>query len=132
MKPPRWLEQDALLLLQSASLARFGGAEGIADIGLLESALARPINQFHLGKAGDIADLAAAYAFGLVKNHAFTDGNKRIAFLACGVFLEQNGKNLRASPTEAIEAVVALAAGRIGEAEFAEWLRRNYRPLKAK
>jgi death-on-curing protein len=125
MKEPKWLDKEALMLLHGMSLARFGGAPGIRDEGLLESALIRPINQFDLGSDLDLVDIAAAYAFGLGKNHAFVDGNKRIAFLACGLFLEQNGKRLNAEPLDAIAAVMALAAGDIGEKEFAAWLRGN-------
>jgi death-on-curing protein len=130
MKEPKWIEKNALLLLHRASLARFGGAEGIRDEGLLDSALARPINRFHYGQSDDtpcdLADLAASYAFGLVKNHAFVDGNKRAAFLASGVFLQVNGKKLDASAADAIAAMMALADGSIGEPEFAVWIRSNW------
>jgi death-on-curing protein len=124
---PVWLEKQALLLLHRASLARYGGADGVHDEGLLESALARPINLFHYGRASDVAEFAASYAFGLAKNHAFVDGNKRTAFLACGVFLELNGIKLNANPADAIQAVIALADGSIGEQEFAAWIRKNSR-----
>jgi len=127
MKEPVWVERTALLLLQSASIARFGGAEGIRDEGLVNSALARPINLLRYGEARDLADLAAAYAFGLVKNHAFVDGNKRAAFLACGIFLEINGKTVSAGFADAIAAVTALADGTIREREFAAWIRINWR-----
>jgi death-on-curing protein len=127
MKEPRWIEKDALLLLHGVALARFGGDEGIRDEGLFDAALARPRNRFAYGEAKDLADLAAAYAFGLAKNHPFFDGNKRAAFLACGVFLEINNKKLRPETTDAIAAVVALAAGAIGEPQFAAWIRANWR-----
>lgn len=127
MEEPVWIEKEALLLLHGTGLARFGGADGIRDEGLLESALARPLNLFHYGQANDLADLAASYAFGLVKNHAFIDGNKRAGFLACGLFLEMNGKALHAAVPDAIAAVIALADGSIGEREFGEWIRQNWR-----
>ena len=126
MKAPVWLEKTALLLLQSVSIARFGGAEGVRGEGLVESALARPIDLLRYGEAYDLADLAATYAFGLVKNHAFVDGNKRAAFLACGIFLDINGKSLGAEFADAIAAVTALAGGTIGEHEFAAWIRANW------
>ena len=127
MNEPVWLEQETLLLLHSSSIARFGGAEGARDRGLLASALARPRNLFAYEKVNDLADLAAAYAFGLIRNHAFVDGNKRIAFLAVGIFLNLNGAALNAETADAISAVVALAEGSIGEQEFAAWIRANLR-----
>jgi death-on-curing protein len=127
MKEPIWLDREAMLLLHGVAVARFGGAEGISDEGFLDSALARPINHFRYRQGSDLADLAASYAFGFAKNHPFTDGNKRMAFLACGVFLGLNGKTLDAEIPDAIAAVVALAQGAIGEREFAAWIRANWR-----
>jgi death-on-curing protein len=129
MKEPIWLERDALLLLHGTSLARFGGAGGIRDVGLLDSALARPVNLYNYKQANDLADLASSYAFGLIKNHALLDGNKRIAFLACGMFLERNGKVLVAESPDAISALMALADGTITEREFAAWIRENWRSV---
>jgi death-on-curing protein len=123
MKEPIWVEKDALLLLHAKSLARFGGLEGLRDEGLLDSALARPRNAYLHEEACDIAALAAAYGYGLAKNHPFADGNKRAAFMAIGVFLDANGWDLNAEPADAIRAVMALASGEIGEAELAAWLR---------
>ena len=123
MTEPVWVEKEALLLLHTKGLARFGGVEGIRDEGLLDSALARPRNAFHHDRLNDIAGLAASYAFGLAKNHPFADGNKRAAFMAVGLFLGVNGWELNAEPVDAIRAVVALAGGEIGEGEFAAWLR---------
>jgi death on curing protein len=125
MKQPIWIERIALELLHGAGLARFGGPPGLRDEGLLESALARPKNAFHYDRKTDVAALAASYAFGIAKNHPFIDGNKRAAFLACGVFLELNGRKLIAAPLDAYAAVVALAGGTLGEEEFAAWLRQN-------
>lgn len=119
-----WINKRALLLLHGESVAEHGGAAGMRDEGLLDSALARAPNRAAYG-APDVAELAAAYAFGIARNHPFVDGNKRAAFLAAGVFLRLNGSRLAASQAEATAAVLALAAGELDEAGFAEWLRRN-------
>jgi death-on-curing protein len=129
MKAPRWINKHALLLLHGVSLARFGGADGIRDEGLIDASLARAQNQLRYGHAKDLADLAAAYAFGFAKNHPFVDGNKRMAFLSCGLFLEINNKHLAAEPADAISAVVALADGTISEPQFAAWIRKNLRQV---
>src|SRR5690348_2190767 len=118
MKEPAWVEKEALLLLHLKALVRFGGAEGLRDEGLLDSALARPRNAFHYDGQKDIAVLAAAYAFGLARNHSFVDGNKRAAFMAMGVFLAANGWTLKADSVGAIQAMMALAGGEIGENQF--------------
>ena len=129
MTEPVWVEKEALLLLHGKSLARFGGLEGVRDEGLLDSALARPLNAFHYDGLRDIAGLAASYAFGLAKNHPFADGNKRAAFMAVGLFLGANGWELDVDPAEAIREVLALAGGEIGEGEFAAWLRLHIKPI---
>ena len=118
----RWIDRRALDLLHDESIAEHGGASGVRDEGLLESALARPQNLLAYGEP-DVAALAAAYAFGLAKNHAFVDGNKRAAFLAVGMFLSINGWKLVTTQSEATLAVLALAAGEIDEEEFAAWMR---------
>ena len=125
MKEPAWVEKEALLLLHAKSLARFGGAEGLRDEDLLDSALARPRNAFQYDEVRDIPGLAASYAFGLARNHPFVDGNKRMAFMAVGLFLGANRWRLTAEPADAIRAVQALASGEIGEAQFAAWLPLN-------
>jgi death-on-curing protein len=125
MREPVWVEKEALLLLHSKTLARFGGAEGVRDEGLLDSALARPRNAFHYNEQKDIVALAASYAFGLARNHPFVDGNKRMAFMAMGVFLAANGWILKAGAVEAIQAMTALADGEIDERQLAAWLKRN-------
>ena len=123
----RWIDQRLLVLLHDESLADHGGASGIRDAGLLDSALARPVNRAFYGgePAPDLAELAAAYAHGLAKNHPFVDGNKRAAFLSVGLFLGLNGWRLTASQAEATLAVFALAGGDWEEATFADWLRRH-------
>ena len=128
---PVWLERQALLLLHGESLAEHGGAPGVRDEGMLESALARPQNKLQYG-APDVHELAAAYAFGFAKNHAFIDGNKRAALLATGVFLKMNGWALRTGQAEAIGAMLALAEGTWSEADFADWLRLQSTPVKSK
>ena len=105
----RWLDKRALLLLHDMSLAEHGGSSGLRDEGLLDSALARPLNLVAYGSP-DLADLAAAYAFGLAKNHAFVDGNKRAAFLSVGLFLGLNGHALKATQADALMAVMQIAA----------------------
>ena len=124
-RTPRWLDKQALLLLHEESLATFGGASGLRDEGLLESALHRPRDLRDLGGVTDLSALAAAYAYGLCRNHPFVDGNKRAAFLAIGVFLALNGRRLTASPVEAVVAMLALAAGELDEETLAAWIRRH-------
>jgi death on curing protein len=120
----RWIDKQALLLLHDESLAEHGGSAGIRDEGLLDSALGRPLNLEAYDKP-DFADLAASYAVGIAKNHPFVDGNKRAAFLATGLFLYLNGYRLSVSQAEATLTMLAVAAGEIDEAAFAEWLRRH-------
>jgi len=119
----RWVDKRALLLLHDESLAEHGGATGIRDEGLLDSALARPINLDAYGKP-NFADLAAAYAIGLAKNHGFVDGNKRAAFLATGLFLYLNGYRLQVSQGDATLTMYAVAAREMDEATFADWMRK--------
>lgn len=123
----RWVDRRALLLLHADSLAEHGGADGLRDEGLLDSALARPLNQAAYG-APDLAALAASYGVGLAKNHAFVDGNKRSAFLAVGLYLALNGKRLVASQVEATTAMLAVAEGSLDEAGFADWIRHHIQP----
>jgi death on curing protein len=119
-----WIDKRALLLLHAESLAQHGGAAGLRDEGLLESALARPLN-LAAYREPDAADLAAAYGFGLAKNHPFVDGNKRAAFLAVGLFLALNGYRLDAAQADATLAMFAVAAGEMDEPTFAEWIRTH-------
>jgi death on curing protein len=123
-----WINRRALLLLHGESLVLHGGAQGIRDEGLLDSALARPQNLALYGQP-DVFDCAAAYAFGLSKNHPFIDGNKRAGFLGAGMFLRLNGQRLTASQHDATLTMLALAAGDLGESEFAAWLRTHTTPL---
>ena len=120
----RFVDRRALLLLHDESLAEHGGAPGLRDEGLLDSALARPINLAAYGEP-DFAALAASYGVGVAKNHPFVDGNKRAAFLAVGLFLYLNGLRLHASQAEATVTMLAVAAGDLCEADFAAWLRAH-------
>jgi death-on-curing protein len=123
----RWVDRRALLLLHADSLAEHGGAAGLRDEGLLDSALARPLNLAAYGEP-DFAALAASYGVGLAKNHAFVDGNKRAAFLAVGLFLALNRQRLVASQVEATTTMLAVAEGSLDEAGFADWIRSHSRP----
>ena len=130
MTEPRWLDSDIVIDFHSEQLAMFGGPEGIRDLGLLESALARPQNKFAYGET-DLAALAAAYGFGIARNHPFVDGNKRTSLASMIVFLNLN-KLALVAPQEAASAIVlALAAGDIGEDVLARWIAGHVRPLEA-
>lgn len=122
---PRWISTKALLLLHEESLSEFGGARGLRDEGLLESALARPRNIHAYNPAATLAEMAASYCYGIAKNHAFVDGNKRAAFLCIGLFLAINGCRLTASQVDSIEIVLGVAAGTVSEPELAMWIARN-------
>lgn len=123
----KWINRQVLLLLHDESLAEHGGASGLRDEGLLDSALARPLN-LALYEQPDIASLAASYGVGLAKNHAFVDGNKRAAFLAIGLFLMVNGFRLKATQAEATLAILDVAAGVMDEAALAQWIREHMQP----
>lgn len=125
MKKPRWIDKRALLLLHEESLALFGGSRGTRDEGLLDSALARPLNLSTYKTGSMIAELAACYGFGISKNHAFVDGNKRAAYLAMKLFLRLNRYELNAPAVDAITTILALAAGDLDEARLAEWIARR-------
>ena len=126
----RWIDKRALLMLHDESLAEHGGAAGLRDEALLDSALARPLNLVAYGKP-DAADLAAACSYGLAKNHPFVDGNKRAAFLAAGLFLAMNGLRLCATQAEATVAMFTLAAGELDEAGLADWLPKHSQSREA-
>lgn len=120
----KWITRDIALAAHTRSLHDHGGADGMRDEGLLESALARPQNLAAYGEPS-VYELAAALAHGLVKNHPFIDGNKRVAFLCAYVFLGLNGAQLDADEAEAAAIMIDLAAGEVSEEEFALWLGVN-------
>lgn len=121
----KWLRLDAVLAMHRRQLAEHGGGNGVRDLGLLESALARPQNIAAYEPDADIARLAAGYAFGIAKNHPFVDGNKRTALVACRTFLVLNGYQLNASGTDKYITFLSLAEGTISEEALTEWLRKN-------
>jgi death on curing protein len=121
---PGWLDLDLVLDVHAEQLALFGGADGLRDQGLLESALARPKNKYGYGE-GDLAALAAAYAFGNSRNLPFVDGNKRSAFASIIVFLGLNGMDFDVPPEHATAMMLDLAAGIVGEDGLTRWIRDN-------
>jgi death-on-curing protein len=124
MKHWTWLQRDVVVAVHEAQLAEHGGGLGVRDAGLLDSALSRPENLAAYGKP-DVADLAAAYGYGISRNHAFIDGNKRTAFVAVELFLELNGFGLAADDAACVMIMLAVASGEIPEAEFAAWIRSH-------
>jgi len=130
VKQPRWVDVRALVLLHAESLAEHGGFWGLRDEAALESALARPRHLSAYESHADLARLAAAYGFGLVRNHPFNDGNKRAGFLAVGLFLALNGFRLDADPVDAVHTIMALAAGQLREKALADWIRAHMVRLK--
>lgn len=119
-----WLEPNVILAVHEEQLAEHGGAGGLRDAGLLDSALARPVHLASYSEP-DAAELAAAYGFGLARNHAFVDGNKRTAFVAVELFLAMNGWALQADDASCVMTMLALAAGELSEADVATWIRRH-------
>ena len=126
MTDPRWVGKRSFLLLHDEDLAEHGGLPGLRDEGLLDSALARPLNLVAYGEP-TMSELAAAYAFGIARNHPFADGNKRAALLSVGLFLGINGVSFRPDKVEATRVFLALAADDITEDELAAWSDRNSR-----
>lgn len=122
---PQWLSRVVVDALHNDQLREHGGLPGIRDENVLESALARPQQKWHCAEKVDMASLAAAYGFGLVKNHPYRDGNKRIGFLAIVTFLGTNGHDLEATDAEVIAEILALADGRVSEEELTAWIREH-------
>lgn len=126
----RWFSRNIILAIHAEQIAEHGGAPGIRDMGLMDSALARPRNHAAYGNA-DLCTLAASLGHGLARNHPFTDGNKRTAFVAVELFLEMNGLELAAGDVACVVAMLGLADGTLSEAEFADWLRTHSRAAQA-
>ena len=127
MKTPKWVDRRALVLLHGETLAEHGGLPGMRDNGALDASLARPRHLHAYEPESDLPRLAAAYGFGLVRNHPFNDGNKRAGFLAIGLLLALNRRELAAEPLEAIAIILRLAEDKMTELELASWIRQNVR-----
>jgi death on curing protein len=129
-KEPLWISYEQAIAIHSRQLRRFGGAPGLRDEGMLRSALERPVNKWRYKQSDlpepDLAELASAYAFGLTKNHAFIDGNKRIAFMAMMVFLLKNDIAFAPEPAHATAIILSLAAGEVSEESLTRWIRDNW------
>jgi len=125
MKDPRWLTLAMASALHRESIARFGGSDGVRDLGLLESALARPQNRFAYESDATVFGLAADYCLGIVRNHPFVDGNKRTSVLAAAVFLSLNGDDFDPPETSIVQMIVGLASGQV-EAEVLTWWFREF------
>jgi len=124
-KEPRWIEERDALAIHDRLLALHGGAIGLRDRGLLESALARPRQHYAYAGESDVVEMAALYTAAIVRNHPFVDGNKRTGFVIGVLFLELHGFDFKASEEDATQAVMALAAGTLDEGGYTAWLREN-------
>jgi death on curing protein len=124
-KKPLWIEERDVLAIHDRLLALHGGANGLRDQGLLESALARPRQHHVYADTSDVVEMAALYTAGIVRSHPFVDGNKRTGFVIGVLFLELHGFDFKASEADATQAVMALASGTLDEAAYTAWLRKN-------
>ncbi len=124
MKEPTWVQREVVLATQELLLREFGGMAGIRDEGMLGSALSRPVNRFAY-EGASLHELAGSYAYGLVRNHPFLDGNKRIGFTVAITFLELNGFKFTATEADAVVQTLALAARELDEASYAAWLKAD-------
>ena len=129
MSEPIWIDLEVVLAIHDEQLAEHGGQAGVRDRGLLESALARPRNQFEYGESS-LARLAAAYAFGISGNHPFLDGNKRTSLVVAELFLELNGIELAASDAACVATFLSLAAGELSEEDLAHWVTESSRAAR--
>jgi len=128
VKEPIWLRRLVIEAIHLDQIRTHGGMAGLRDDGLLESALARPQHKWTYKRKPDIAGLAAAYAYGIVQNHPFRDGNKRVGFLAMVVFLGLNGYDFDATDEDVIAVIMATAAGEVSEGQLAKWIREHTKP----
>ena len=129
MDDPIWISVELALAIHNRQLAEHGGAEGVRDVGLLESAMGRPRHLFaYADPTPDVPALAASYAFGIARNHAFIDGNKRTAYVVCRTFLILNGFDLTATLEDRYTTFLNLAAGSVSEQQLAEWLKNHSTP----
>jgi death-on-curing protein len=123
VKEPRWLSRNLVDSIHSGQIHQFGGSHGVRDAGLIESALARPLNKWEYAQERDLCALAAAYGYGLATNHGYIDGNKRIAFLAMATFLGLNRLELDPPEPEVVRIMLKVAEGSCGEPELTAWVR---------
>jgi len=130
VKEPYWFRRSECLALHDMMLAQYGGMAGLRDENMLESALAKPVQLFAYSQP-TLAEIAASYAIGIVKNHPFIDGNKRTGFMLAAGFLERNGPYFAAAEADAVIKTLALAAGELDEADYAAWLKTNSRRRRA-
>jgi death-on-curing protein len=125
---PEWILEEAVLAYHQEQIAWHGGGEGVRDMGLLQSAMVRPQNAYHYNQVISLSKLAACYGFGIAKNHAFIDGNKRTALVVTLAFLQLNGFSVRATQEEKYIAFLSLAEGNLSEEQLAEWLESRMVP----
>jgi len=126
VKEPRWLSRTVVGVIHTNQIREHGGSFGVREVGLIESALDRPRNKWAYEEDVDLAELAAAYGYGLVTTHGFVDGNKRVAFMAVYTFLGINDHDLEVSEPEVVRAMLDLAASRSDELQFADWIREHW------
>lgn len=131
-KEPKWLSTDLVLALHKETLALFGGMPGVRDRGILEMALQRPMNRLHYDPQTGLFNLAAAYCYGIVQNHPFIDGNKRVGAVCAHSFLFLNGYAFQPDPMEYLETILRVAQGKTNESQLAAWLRKNSVRRKAR
>ncbi len=125
MTEPNWLLKESVVAVHHILVKEHGGLADVRDMGLLESALARPLNRFAYDQQATVFDLAAEYAFGLARNHPFVDGNKRIALTSVAMFLGDNGYSFAPERMDALKTTLRLAAGEVDEPELARWIEAN-------
>jgi death-on-curing protein len=123
MNEPVWIQESYVMAIHEAEIAEHGGLNGVRDLAIIQSALSRPVNLWHHGDSPDIAVLAAAYAYGICRNHGIFDGNKRTAFVIAESFLNRNGYELATDDAEIVRVMLAVADGSMAEAALAEWIR---------
>lgn len=130
MKEPRWLSRSVVSVIHTSQIREHGGSFGVREEGLIQSALDRPLNKWTYEKSTDLADLAAAYGYGLVKNHGLVDGNKRVAFMATYAFLGINDHDLDVPEPEVVRVMLELAESNLTDSKFADWIRERWTPTK--
>ncbi len=120
-----WVREDVVLAIHAMQICEHGGQDGVRDIGLLQSALSRPVNRLAYNPKAKVEELAASYCFGIINNHPFVDGNKRTGYVVMNLFLELNGFLLSAAKISKYEVIMKVASGKMSEVKLAEWLKSN-------